>query len=43
MENLNFVEKGIKIYLNNDLISNDYYKLNDDDIIKEISQTYTKN
>ena len=38
MENLNFVEKGIQIYLNNDLISNDYYKLNEEEIIKEIAK-----
>lgn len=40
MGNLNFVEKGIKIYLSNDLVSNDYYKLNEEDIIKEISYYY---
>ena len=36
MMNINFVEKSFKIYLNNDMISNDYNKLSNEQIINEI-------
>ena len=38
MEDNNFIEKCFKIYLNNNLLSKDYYKLNKEEIINEISQ-----